>query len=100
MAKFKVRDKYIWQQQIVLKQGWIQNIVYGFRYRAKRRINNYTTVDDFKKQIIQDRYAIKLNLLTRKKISVNVKDIGNRGKCKTFNKIKGLRIFYVRLMQV
>ena len=33
-----------------------------------------------KKQIIQDRYAIKLNLLTRKKISVNVKDIGNRGK--------------------
>lgn len=46
-----------------------------------------------KKQIIQDRYAIKLNLLTRKKISVNVKDIRNREKCKTFNKIKGLRGF-------
>ena len=59
----------------------------------KGELITIATVDDFKKQIIQDRYAIKLNLLTGKKISVNVKDIGNRGKCKTFNKIKSLRGF-------
>lgn len=46
----------------------------------KGELITIATVDDFKKQIIQDRYVIKLNLLTRKKISVNVKDIGNRRK--------------------
>ena len=59
----------------------------------KGELITITTVDDFKKQVIQDRYAIKLNLLTGKKISVNVKDIGNRGKCKTFSKIKGCSDF-------
>lgn len=40
----------------------------------KGELITIATVDDFKKQIIQDRYAIKLNLLTGKKISVNVKE--------------------------
>ena len=48
----------------------------------KGELITITTVDDFKKQVIQDRYAIKLNLLTGKKISVNVKDIDRK---RTYN---------------
>ena len=48
----------------------------------KGELITITTVKKKKKQVIQDRYAIKLNLLTGKKISVNVKDIDKK---RTYN---------------